>query len=262
MLKKTTMKFCCLILCSMFSLFAFGRQPGSPFPALARYDSIGTGILQISFGEKIPLYASATDKLPFDTLVVRQKKDGSYSFVTSVLKNRFAPYRLSAGDTYAAGRTHTQMGLVHFPAELQLRVAEATPAYFRVVVNEKEKLTCVIRRQTGYALYNTLTEKNSPKGGHNPRWYLYETWERLLQRAYLVEVKPEIPLFESPGGPRIPYPKREDGCDDCFRVGEVRGEWAQLTDRNDYHRKKKPYGWVKWHNGTTMFINYMEFGYE
>ncbi|QJB30029.1 hypothetical protein HF329_01370 [Chitinophaga oryzae] len=256
------MKFCFLILSTMFSLFTSGQQPGSSFPALTRHDSIGKGILQISFGEKIPLYANATDKTPFDTLVIRQKKDGSYAFLTKVLKNRFEPYRLSEGDTYETGRANIQRGLVHFPAEMQLRVVEATSTHFRVVINEKEKLTCYIHRQPGYTLYNTLREKESSKGGHKPRWYLYETWEHLLQRVYLIEVKKGIPLFESPDGHRIPYPKREDSCEECFRVGEVRGAWAQLLDRNDYQLKKKPYGWVKWHNGTAMYITYMEFGYE
>lgn len=254
----------------MFCLFTSGQQPGSSLPALTRHDSIGTGILQISFGEKISLYANATDKIPFDTLIIRQKKDGSYAFLTKVLKNRFVPYRLSEGDTYESGRANIRRGLVHFPAELQLRVVEATPAHFRVVINEKEKLTCFIHRRADHALYNTLVQKalhnripnDDTKSTYNPRWYLYETWEHLLQRVYLVEVKKEIPLFESPGGHRIPYPEREDSCEECFRVGEVRGAWAQLLDRNDYQRKKKPYGWVKWHNGTTMDITYMEFGYE
>lgn len=254
----------------MFSLFACGQQPGSYFPSLDRYDSLGTGILQFSFTDKIPLYANAGDKTPFDTLVIRQKKDGSYAFLTKVLKNHFAPYRLSVGDTYEAGRQHIRMGLVHFPAELQFRVVEATPTHFRVVIDEKEKLTCFIHIQPGHALCSTLVQKelhnsmpyNGKKATYNPNWYLYETWENFLQRAYLVTVKPEIPLFGSPGGNRIPWPKREDNCQDCFKVGAVRGEWAQLIDREDYSRKKKPYGWVKWQNGKTMTISYMEFGYE
>ncbi|NML38030.1 hypothetical protein HHL17_12570 [Chitinophaga sp. G-6-1-13] len=254
----------------MFSFFACGQQPGSALPPLARYDSLGTGILQVSFDEKIPLYANAGDKTPFDTLVIRQKKDGSYAFLTQVLKTRFTPYRLFEGDTYEAGSQHINMGLVHFPAELQLRVVEATKTYFRVVINEKEKLTCFIRIQSDYALYSTMVQKdlhnsmpyNGKKTTYNPNWYLYETWENLLQRACIVHVKPDTPLFESPQGKRIPFPKREDNCDDCFKVGEVRGEWAQLIDREDYNRKKKTYGWVKWHNGTTMTVTYVEFLYE
>lgn len=269
-IKKTPMKFCFFMLSVLFSLSACGRQPGSALPPLARYDSIGTGILQISFTEKIPLYANAGDKTPFDTLAVRQKKDGSYAFLTKVLKTRFAPYRFFEGDTYETGRRHINMGLVHFSPELQFRVVEAAKTYFRVVINEKEKLTCFIRIQPGYAVYETMVQKdlhnsmpaNGKKGTYNPNWYLYETWGNLLQRSAIVHVKPDMPLFESPGGKRIPFPKRDDSCDDCFKVGEVRGDWAQLTDREDYGRKKKPYGWVKFHNGQTLTVAYAEFLYE
>ncbi|MBC9912899.1 hypothetical protein [Chitinophaga varians] len=265
------MKFCFSMLSILFSLFSCGQQPGSSLPPLARYDSLGTGILQLSFTEKVPLYAHAGDKKPFDTLVIRQKKDGSYAFLTNVLKNRFAPYRFFEGDTYEAGRRHINMGLVHFSPELQFRVVEATKTYFRVVINEKEKLTCFIHLQPGYALYNTMVQRDlhnsipyndKPTTTYNPHWYLYETWGNLLQRAAIVHVKPDMPLFEAPGSKRIPFPKREDNCDDCFKVGEVRGDWAQLIDREDYNRKKKSYGWVKFHNGQTMNVSYVEFLYE
>lgn len=269
-IKKTIMKFCLSMLSTLFSLYACCQQPGSALSPLTRYDSLGTGILQVNFTEKIPLYAHAGDKLPFDTLEIRQKKDGSYAFLTKVLKNRFAPYHLFEGDTYEAGRRHINMGLVHFSAELQFRVVETTQTYFRVVINEKEKLTCFIRIQPGDAVYETLAQKdlhnsmpvNGKKTTYNPHWYLYETWGNLLQRAAIVHVKPDMPLFESPGGKRIPFPKREDSCDDCFIVGAVRGDRAQLIDREDDSRKKKSYGWVKFHNGQTLTVTYVEFLYE
>ncbi|MBC9929896.1 hypothetical protein [Chitinophaga qingshengii] len=249
-----------LILSTMFSFFSDYQGHGPALPSLPHNDSLGIGLLQVSFIEPIPLYASAEATQPFDTLVIKQKKDGSYAFLTKVLKKNLAPFRLFEGDTNEGGRRHTNMGLIHFPPELQLRVIKATSTHFQVVINEQEKLTVFIRINPAYTMYHKLFDRERNASKTDPRWYVYETWENVLQRAYIVHIKKDIPVFESPGGDRIPFPKLEDGCDDCFHIGEIKGDWAQMIDRQD--RKKKPYGWVKWRDAKTLLVTYMEFGYE
>ncbi|WP_212003186.1 hypothetical protein [Chitinophaga sp. HK235] len=252
----------------MTSIQVFSQEPGSPLPALPHYDSLGTGILQVSFEEKIPLYASADATVPFDTLEIKRRADGSTAFLTRVLKNKLAPYQLSYGDTHEAGRRHINMGLVSFPPVLQFRVVKATAHHFQVVINEKEKLTCFIYINPKYALYGTLVQKEvhnrigQTEAPYNPCWYLYETWEHFLQRAYIVSTKPNATFYDAPNGKTIPFPSLQDGCRECFHVARVEGEWAELIDRQDYSRKKPAYGWVKWQNGKTLEVAVMEFGYE
>lgn len=256
------MKYLLLILSTMSSLLSHCESSGQALPSLPHSDSLGTGLLQISFLEKIPLYVSAEATQPFDTLTIKQKKDGSYAFLTKVLHKNFAPFRVFEGDTYEGGRRHISMGLIHFPADLQLRVIKATDTHFQIVINEKEKLTCFIRINPAYTMYHKLFEMQGNVSKTGPRWYVYESWENLLKRVYIVHVPKDSPVFESPGGKRIPFPQTNDGCDDCFHIGEMKGDWAQLIDRQDYDRKKKPYGWVQWRNAQTLQVTYMEFGYE
>ncbi|MBC9929895.1 hypothetical protein [Chitinophaga qingshengii] len=248
----------------MSSFASCGQQPGSSMPPLIRYDSIGTGILQISFEPETPLYAHPDDTRPFDILKIEQDKNGSYIFQTGVLQKRFAPYQLFAGDTYESGRQHIRSGLAHFPPALKFRVVKATSQYFQVVINEQEKLTCFIRIHPHYALYQTTAERASHLSSPTPdaHWYLYETWEHFLQRLIYVSVKPGIPFYDAPDGKKISLPKQEENQYCCFKVGEVKGDWAQLLDRADYYKKKKPYGWVKWHNGITPNIHMTEVVYK
>jgi hypothetical protein len=244
----------------LFSLFSCNK------PQQTSGKVMGLGLLTVNTQYAIPLYKNEKDQVPFDTLKFKRNKSGTTSFVSNI---KLKPYLISAGDSDQEGKNHISTGLVPFPPDLKFCVTDTGGAYYRIITNEATGETFVIKKEQGNAYYTEekMLDENScsncPGSKYNPRWYLYETWERYLKRAEYV-TKQNLEIYDAPDGKVIFQNK--DGAFIAFAVTEVKGEWIRIKEapgrESDPDTIKTHQGWTKWREGTNRLIDIIERSYE
>lgn len=205
--------------------------------------TVGLGTLSASFAQPIPLYSTANDKLPFDTLSFEKKPNGVLLYKTTLLKS-FSPYRLSGGESDKEASAHIQMGLVRSPATLVFRVVAETDLFYQVVMNEKTFETVALKKNTENLIY--------------------ESWEHLLLRAeyvnfnipYEVYDRPEEKIiFKKTGREFFPY-----------KAEEIKNEWMRVKKgpgrEFNFEGYENAEGWVKWKNEKEILIRITEYTIE
>ncbi|WP_307527686.1 hypothetical protein [Pedobacter sp. W3I1] len=231
-----------------------------------RPQAIGYGLLTVNTQFPIPLYRSEADELPFDTLKFETNKSGKILFLSGV---KLKPYIMSEGDSDKEGEEHTKMGLVRFGPELKFCVVDTGKSYFRVISNQVSREEFVIRKEPGavyYAEERMLSDNNCsncPGSKYNPRWYVFETWERYLKRAEFI-TKDSLVIYDLPGGRAIFENKERTFLP--FAVTKVKGDWIKVKKgfgrESNFSAGENYDGWIKWREGTDILIDIIERTYE
>lgn len=236
-----------------------GQKQGRP-------QAIGLGLLTVNTYYPIPLYKSEADDLPFDTLKFVTSKSGKTLFISEV---ELSPYLMSEGDSDEEGEEHLKMGLVRFGPELKFAVVDTGENFFRVIGNQAGMGEFVIKKEPGAVYYSEerrLSDNscsNCPGSKYNPRWYVFETWERYLKRVEFI-TKDSLFIYDVPDG-KVLF-ENKDQTFLPFAVTEVKGEWIKLKKgfgrESNFPADWKYDGWIKWREGTTLLIDITERTYE
>ncbi|MRM84342.1 hypothetical protein [Riemerella anatipestifer] len=227
---------------------------------------LGIGILQVNTEYPIPLYRNINDRVPFDTIKFNIDKTGVTKFITKI---DLKPYVIYEGDSYQTGERNISVGLVRFPPELKFRVVDSTKTTFTVITNEKSNEEFVIKRDAKSVYYKAEEEYydnnciNCPNSIYNPRWYIFETWERYLKRVEFIN-KENLKIYDKPNG-KIIFEEKNDKLLP-FNVIEVNGDWIKLKKgfgREFNFEKNIDYeGWTQWKDGNKILIEITEHTYE
>lgn len=190
--------------------------------------AIGLGLITVNTQYPLPLFRKANDSAPFDTLKFEQRKSGATKFVT---KGKLNPYQMSEGDSDEAGRKNIQMGLIRFAPVLKFRVLDTTASSYTIVSNEQTWDTLVIKKDPAAAYYvaeHQLADNNCincPGSKYNPKWSVYETWDRYLKRVEFI-TKDKLVIYDKPNGKAIFENKENTFLP--FGVEAVQGEWIKF----------------------------------
>lgn len=226
----------------------------------------GLGLLTVNTQYPIPLYKSEADDLPFDTLKFERSKTGKILFVSGV---ELRAYLMSEGDSYKEGEDHVRMGLVHFGPELKFSVVDTGESFFRVISNQMSMEEFVIKKVPEAVYYSEermLSDNscsNCPGSKYNPKWYVFETWERYLKRVEYI-TKDSLVIYDAPGG-KVLF-EHKDQTFLPFGVTEVKGEWIKVKKgfgrESNFDTGKDYDGWIKWREGENLLIDITERTYE
>lgn len=232
----------------------------------AHTKTIGIGLLTANTQYPILLYKTETDTVPFDVLKFEVEKSGATKFISKI---SLKPYTLSKGNSNKEGENNIKRGLIHFPPMLKFRVVYTNALFFKVVTNEETMETFIIKKDGKNAYYVTERQlsdnscSNCPNSSYNPRWYIFETWERYLKRAEFI-TKKNITIYDVPGG-KIIFENKDDVFLP-FGVSEVKGEWIKLKKgfgrEFNFDSTQNYSGWTKWREGPNMVIDIVEHTYE
>lgn len=236
-----------------------GQKHGRP-------QAIGIGLLTVNTQYPIPLYKNEADDLPFDTLKFENSKSGKTLFVSGV---ELQPYMMSEGDSDEEGGEHLKMGLIRFGPELKFAVVDTGENFFRVIGNQASMEEFVIKKVPGAVYYSEermLSDNscsNCPGSKYNPRWYVFETWERYLKRVEFI-TKDSLVIHDLPDG-KVLF-ENKDQTFLPFAVTEVQGEWVKVKKgfgrESNFDAGKNYDGWIKWREGAEMLIGITERTYE
>jgi len=250
---------CMLMAAACYFYSCKGQKQDQP-------QAVGFGLLTVNTRFPIPLYRNQADKLPFDTLKFETSKSGKTVFVSGL---RLKPYVMSEGDSDKEGEEHLKMGLVRFGPELKFCVVDTGKSYFRVVSNQSSKEEFVIKKDplaVYYSQEKMLSDNNCsncPGSKYNPRWYIFETWDRYLKRVEFI-TKDSLVMYDRPEGKAIFENKEQTFLP--FAVTEVKGDWIKVKKgfgrESNFSADRTYDGWIKWRKGTTLLIDITERTYE
>lgn len=228
--------------------------------------AIGIGLLTMNTDFEIPLYKQEVDSVPFDVLRFKMNKSGVMKFVSDI---KLKPYRMTGGDSFAEGERNINMGLIRFAPELKFRVIDTTATSFKVVTNEETWEIMLIKRDATAVYYSTERElsdnscSNCAGSKYNPRWYIYETWERYLKRVEFI-TRENVVVYDQPNG-KVAFENKEN-IFLPFRVMELKGEWIRLGKgfgrESEFDSLINAEGWIKWREGPVLSIDITEHTYE
>lgn len=249
-----------LIPLLLFSLFQCKEPKTNPKKV------IGLGLLTVNTQYEIPLYKSESAPTVSEILKFEIEKSGVTKFVSRI---KLKPYLRSGGDSDKGGRMNISMGLIRFPAELKFRVLDTTALFFKIVTNEDTWETFFIKRDKLSSYYTSERElmdnncSNCPGKKYNPRWFVFETWERYLKRVEFI-TKQKLVIYDQPGGRVIFENKKHVFLP--FSVMELKGEWIRLKKgfgrESNFDNKVSYEGWTKWREGEQLVIDIIERTYE
>ncbi|MBO0593246.1 hypothetical protein I2486_17720 [Cellulophaga sp. E16_2] len=224
--------------------------------------TIGIGILHVNTTYPIYLYKDINDTLPFADIVFKKHKSGTTTISTAL---DLKPNSISEGGTHKADRELIKSGLAPTSKKLNFIVTEASEYYFKVVTNKETNEAFFIKREKQHVYYKTKGAlfqnscSNCADSNYNPRWFIFETWERYLKRVHYIE-KPNLILYDKPNGDIIF--KNNDHSFLPFNVVEVKGDWIKLkkaTGRENMFDASENYdGWTQWKNGNEILITIIE----
>ncbi len=229
--------------------------------------TIGVGRLRVSLNRDIPLYRTAEDTVPFDTLLFSRHKSGEQKgafMVSRTSANAVNPMDFYKGDSEHEAKDNISCGLVYFAPTLVFRMASLTNNGFEVVLDEDTFESAVIKQDEYHALYTTgeaYWQMDHNSGSSDCFWFLRELWEDYFKRVMFVSVDaPQI--YDAPSGLLL-YSSKHSGD---FSIVALDGEWAKVTKLHIYGEDNKAFfpeeGWIKWTDGTTLLVDPIEEMYE
>ncbi len=211
-----------------------------------RIQELGIGFLTVYTTAPVPLYAHFNDSIPAGILEFIPLKTGNIDFKCNIPLN---PTIMYGGNTNKEAEENINSGLVRIFPILRFTVTKESPYYFKVITNEKNFSQHYIKKSS---------KKNSIK-----YQYLYEDWEKYLQRAEYIELD-TIEIYNKPNGKVIFKSNSTDFLP--FEVEKVMGDWIKLKkNKLFYHKYKKGVnyeGWYQWKKENVLRINITEETYE
>ncbi|MEZ5012702.1 MAG: hypothetical protein R2794_00265 [Chitinophagales bacterium] len=101
-------------------------------------------------------------------------------------------------------------------------------------------------------------------GTHAQYWipaaatYTFRSWKDFLENVLTIERSNPQPIYTVPDEKASTL--KYDG-QDCFSVKQVQGAWMEITTfgpclENEWTDSTLASGWIKWHDGHTLLINY------
>ena len=255
-------RYLTLILPVIFCLYQCKGARSNPVEPKA----IGLGLITVNTSYPLPLFKQGTDRIPFDTVKFELKKSGVTRFISKV---KLGAYLMTVGDSYEAGQENINRGLVRFGPVLKFRVLDTTASSYTIVTNEQTWETMVIKKDPSNAYYTSERELddnnciNCPGSKYNPKWSIYETWERYLRRVeYITSEK--LVIYDKPNG-KVIFENKENTFLP-FGVEAVQGEWIKLKKgfgrESNFDGGKNYAGWIKWRDGARILIDIVEHTYE
>ena len=228
--------------------------------------AIGVGLLTVNTNYEIPTYKHENDSAAFDVLKFKTGKSGVMNFISGI---NLKPYQMTGGDSFSEGERNVKMGLIRFAPELKFRVIDTTSTSFKIVTNEKTWETFVIKRDAAAVYYTSEQQlsdnncSNCTESNYNPKWYIYETWDRYLKRAEYI-TKENVTVYDQPNGKIIFDNKNNVFLP--FRVIGMKGEWIRLGKgfgrESDFDDFANAEGWTKWRDGSNIIIGITEHTYD
>lgn len=216
------------------------------------HQTVGIGLLEMNTNHPIPLFRSAADSVPFETLKFEMNHSGTTKFISGTA---IVPYRLSIGDSFIESKRHISGGPTSFAPELKFRVINTVKSIFEVVLNEQTMEVGFINMET-YLRLNQIHENDSMV-------YKFDTWPDYLRKAEFI-TKKNLVIYDHPDG-NIIYENRNEMFLP-FNVTEVSGDWIRLKkafgrefnfdDIIDYN------GWTQWKTADSILIRITEHTFE
>jgi len=209
----------------------------------------------------VALYRTENDEIPIDTLSFTRDTEGVWHYETKNLQS-LNPYEMFGGLTYET--VQQIIGIkVPKPPVIKFRVLERIDKFYRVVIDESNFATVVIRKDPDYMEWECdalsfqemlpLMDWIPGIKGH----YFYETWEQLLLRALHISFNDNsaVSVYDTPDGKKIFEEKQT--VHSAYKVTEVRGDWAKIKDAWAHERDFE--GWVKWKDNTKILVRIVEY---
>lgn len=224
---------------------------------------VGIGLINVNTASVLFLYQNESDLKPIDSINFKIKNDGSTKFISDIDLN---PYHLFNGNSDEEGKSNINMGLVHFGPLLKFRVIDSTKSAFKIITNEKTNAFYYLKRDYKNAYYTTEQElqDNScigcPNSKYNPRWFVFETWERYLKRVVFA-TKQKLIIYDQPNGKIIFTDSTNSSIP--FSISELEGDWAKIADPySTVDEISKLYGWTQWKDKNEVLIEITEQMYD
>jgi len=220
-------------------------------------DFTETGIVNISIGIPLPLYAGPDDTKPFDEVtfsrVLFGKDKGRMTMKTSYLKDRLKPYQMGGGSSDDEGKQLINSGLGPSSACLTFRVVSSTPQYFEVLINDFTKEIAYIKKE-GREVFNSKNEYfsriNEKQQKFPASYFLYESWTDYLKRCEYISID-DYEVYNTPNGKVL----EKIVAGDVYKVVDVNGNWAKVI------KKDNPV-WVLWRKNNNLNITPIEYTME
>lgn len=228
--------------------------------------TVGIGRLQVSLNKAIPLYRTAQDAIPFDTIhfsvceAGRQK--GSFLAVRAST-DTLSPMSFYKGDSEKEAEENINSGLVYFAPQLVFRMTALTNSGFEVVLNEDTFEVAFVKQDEHRTLYTKgeqYWQMNHNSSPHDHPWFLCEQWEDYFKRIWYT-YSTEAQLYDSPDG-TLSYSSPYYGY---FRIKRLMGEWAEVEIQHTYWEEEDKFpkeGWIRWTDGKTLLVDPIEERYE
>lgn len=215
-----------------------------------RPQAIGIGLLSVNTHDPIPFYHNESDLTAFDTLKFETDRAGRTSFISRL---KLRPFIMTEGDSDAEGATHINMGLIRFGPELKFCVIDSSASSFKIITDQISGETAVIKKNPA-AVYHAeermIAENNCsncPGSKYNPHWYIFETWQRYLQRVEFI-TQDSLVIYDGPNGKVVVRDTSKAFLP--FSVSRVEGDWLKVVKgfgrESNFEGRKKYEGWIKW----------------
>lgn len=227
---------------------------------------IGIGLLEANTTYPIPLFKNEHDSIPTEILQFKTDKNGVTKLIA---KLDVKPYEMFGGESHKQGRMSVSMGITRLSPVLKFRVIDSTQNTFTIITNEKTGQAFLIKKDIQNAYYETIKqfEENNcigcPGSHHNPRWYIFETWERYLKRVEYIE-KSNMVIYDQPEGKIIFENSGNKFLP--FVISEVKGDWIKLKKgfgrEFNFDDTVNYEGWTQWKDGNKILIKITEHSYE
>lgn len=223
---------------------------------------IGLGFLNPAFNQNYPLYRSFDSTKAFDTLVIQQNPDNTFSFTTESLSLK--PYHIFKGDSFEEAELHVRMGLIYFVPELTFRVLEQRGDSFLVVINEDSGDSAVLKTD-----YTSTLPNGFPAFESEGRKSIYRPWEQYLRAAEFIQpLDGAHLLYDKPEGEIVfehentPYLSVLAVDGDYINVMVNLGrDWA----KNLKDAKGRPFpkeSWLRWRKDNNLLIRIVDYTLE
>jgi hypothetical protein len=221
--------------------------------------TIGTGRLQVSLNDQIPLYKSVNDIQAFDTLIFTKITDGvdKGKFTITTKSNLdILPYSFHPGDSYDEAAAHLEAGLAYIHPTLAFRVTNLVKGSFEIVLNEQSFETCIIKKDRNHTLYTNGTPYwtlNHSSEATDSAWFLYESWSSYLKRLTAISVT-NPKLYDNPDGKLILSPKG----DLSFQVVYTIEQWLKVLLTGEQKDGVRDEVWLRWTDGRNLLVTPIE----
>lgn len=213
---------------------------------------LGIGFLYANTENPIPIYKNPKNSTPIDIIKFEKDKSGIMKFITSF---NLKPYIIYGGVSYEDDKKNVYN---HFPV-LAFRVIDTSKQYFKVVLNEQTFEEAFVKREKENVYYSKQKDfVDYFDVNYNSKWFLFETWERILLNATNISFI-NLLIYDKPNGKLI-YKQVNYTDYFPFITNECKGDWIKVIKKPGsefFFEKDTNYdGWVKWKENEVLNVNF------